>query len=233
MAIGVTGPLTVANNLVADTNDVNIIQNSLTGGQTTTISGNVFAERNIFIENNGGSSTNLNISGDLTVGPAGGTSQVIVLSGGNLSMGKVSAVGGGDNIFLEALGTKVMLNGPETAGNDWEIFAPSATTKLVPTAVIQAGDVVTLTALNFTGVNAAGNPYVNAAEKPAAQIIANFVNATLYGSINGPIAGNTNWPTTCSPRRRSSSTAPTTSSTPTRPPPPRATAAVPSCSATR
>ena len=192
--IGVTGPLTVANNLVADSNDVNIIQNSLTGGQTTTISGNVFAEGTIFIENNGGSSTNLNISGDLTVGPAGGTSQVIVLSGGNLSMGKVSAVGGGDNIFLEALGTKVMLNGPETAGNDWEIFAPSATTKLVPTAVIQAGDVVTLTALNFTGVNAAGNPYVNAAEKPAAQIIANFVNATLYGSINGPIAGNTNWP---------------------------------------
>ncbi len=51
-----------------------------------------------------------------------------------------------------------------------------------------------LEALNFVGVNASGNTYVNASEKPAAQIVANFVDATLYGSINAPIAGNTNWP---------------------------------------
>ena len=193
--ITVVGPLNISAALSADfVSDVNVIQNSVAGGNVTTISGSVFAERNIFIVNNGGSSTNLNISGDLTVGPTVGVSSVNVFSGGNLSMGKVSAVGGGDSIFIEALGTKVMLNGPQTAGSDWDLFAPSATTKLLPVAVIQAGDTVFIEALNFTGVNAAGNPYVNAAEKPAAQIIANFVNATLYGSINGPIAGNTNWP---------------------------------------
>ncbi len=91
--ITVDGPTTIANNLFADTQDVNIIQNSLTGGQTTTISGNVFAEEDIFIENNGGQSTNLNITGTLTVGTALGSSDIVVLSGGNLLMAGASAVG--------------------------------------------------------------------------------------------------------------------------------------------
>ncbi len=36
--------------------------------------------------------------------------------------------------------------------------------------------------------------YANAGEKPAAQIVTNDLRVELTGSINGPIAGNTNWP---------------------------------------
>ncbi len=192
--ITVDGPTTISANLFADTRDVNIIQNSLTGGQTTTISGNVFAQHDIFIENNGGQSTNLNITGVLTVSPSVGYSDITVLSGGNLTMGEANAVGTFDDIYIAAAGTKVLFTGAQTVGDDWEFHAANASTKLLPAAVITAGDTVTLEALNFVGVNASGNTYVNAAEKPVAQIVSNFVYATLYGSINAPIAGNTNWP---------------------------------------
>ncbi len=192
--VTVMGPLDVAALVQADTQDVNIIQNGLTGGMTTTISGNVFAEEDIFIENNGGQSTNLNITGTLTVGTALGSSDIVVLSGGNLTMAGASAVGVNDDIFIAAGGSKVMLTGAQTAGSDWEFHAANATTKLLPAATIQA-NAVTLEALNFVGVNASGNTYEDTTQKPLAQIISNFVDATLYGSINAPVAFNTYWPT--------------------------------------
>ena len=193
--VTVVGPLNSSATMSADfKGDVNIINNSLAGGNTTTISGAVFAEHDIFIANNGGSSTNLNISGALTVGPTVGFSDITVLSGGNLTMGAASALGTFDDIFIAAAGSKVMFTGAQTVGDDWEYHGANAMTKLLPAAVITAGDTVTIEALNFTGVNASGNTYTSALEKPAAQIVSNFVFATLYGSMNGPIAGNTNWP---------------------------------------
>ena len=115
---------------------------------------------------------------------------VLILNGGNMMLATVNA---GDTIFEVALGSKVWFNGPQTAGSVWEYHGPNASTKLLPDAVITAGGAVVLEALHFQGVNAAGLPYVDSTEKPAAQIVSNFVGATLYGSMNAPIAGNTNW----------------------------------------
>jgi hypothetical protein len=177
----------------ASDGNVNIINNSLTPGNTTTISASVFAEHDINIINFGGSTTNLNISGTLTVGPTIGFSDVNIFSGGNLQIAAVNATGLDDDIFIQAMGTKVGFNGPMVAGEDFDYIGFNATTKLLPSAVITVGRDFFASVLNFTGVNAAGVPYLNAAEKPAAQIIGNFIQFVAYGSINGPIAGNTAW----------------------------------------
>ena len=50
-----------------------------------------------------------------------------------------------------------------------------------------------LDVLHFVGVNASGDTYVNLGEKPAAQIVTNMLDVDITGSINAPIAGNTNW----------------------------------------
>ena len=182
--IGVIGPLDIAADLYA-WDDVNITQNSLAAGNTTTISGNVVADDDINILNTGGSSTHLNVSGTLSA-----SDDVLILNGGNMMLATVNA---GDTIFEVALGSKVWFNGPQTAGSTWEYHGPNAWTKLLPDAVITAGGAVILEALHFQGVNASGLPYVDETEKPAAQIVSNLVTATLYGSMNGPIDGNTNW----------------------------------------
>jgi hypothetical protein len=80
--------------------------------------------------------------------------------------------------------------------------APHATAKLYPAAVLTSPtvnlgyefwtDTWTGTG-SLTGVNASGLPYATAAQKPAAQIVTNTLVAQLLGSMNAPIAGNTNW----------------------------------------
>jgi hypothetical protein len=47
--------------------------------------------------------------------------------------------------------------------------------------------------LNFRGVQNSGADYTSASQKPAWQIMTNNLNLTAWGSINAPIAGNTNW----------------------------------------
>jgi hypothetical protein len=71
-------------------------------------------------------------------------------------------------------------------------FAYVAPDALTPAAVLTAPEVY-LTDLSFKGVNASGNTYTALSEKPAAQIVTNYLEVDLTGSINGPIAGTTNW----------------------------------------
>ena len=106
---------------------------------------------------------------------------------------QVSAVNAGNDIYATVMGTTFGINDAWTAGDDINIYSPIAMTKLKPAGVLTA-DYVSLYGLNFTGVNASGMTYANAGEKPAAQIVTNDLEVYLTGSINGPIAGNTNWP---------------------------------------
>ena len=79
-----------------------------------------------------------------------------------------------------------------TAGSDIFYQAQTAQTNVLPAAVLTA-PFVTLEVRNFTGVNANVLPYTTAGQKPAAQIVTDFLDLTAYGSVNAPIAGNTNW----------------------------------------
>jgi hypothetical protein len=90
------------------------------------------------------------------------------------------------------MGTTFMIDGPWTANNYIDVYSPLATTKLTPAAVLTAPGVY-LDGLSFKGVNASGNTYTALSEKPAAQIVTNYLEVNLTGSINAPLAGTTNW----------------------------------------
>jgi hypothetical protein len=85
-----------------------------------------------------------------------------------------------------------MIDGPWKANNYIDIYSPLAMTKLTPAAVLTAPGVY-LDGLSFKGVNASGNTYTALSEKPAAQIVTNYLEVNLTGSINAPLAGTTNW----------------------------------------
>jgi filamentous hemagglutinin family protein len=184
------GPLTISGAVNAINADVAIVNNGMASGNTTTISGAVTGNYGISIANNGVTNSNLNISGDLVSHNNGG---ITVNSNGNLQLGKATSTGTGyDDIRITANGLNVSLNGALTADEKIAITAQHATTKALPAAVITA-PFVTLDVLNFNGVNASGNAYASAAEQPAAQIVTNNLDVTARGSVNAPIAGNTNW----------------------------------------
>ena len=127
----------------------------------------------------------LTLTGSLSAGD-----EAYVYSDGHAQLGMIDA---GNNIWVDVYGTTFGINDAWTAGNLIDVYSPLAQTKLLPTGVLTA-NYVTLEGLSFQGVNAAGATYVDASEKPAAQIVTNDLEVMLTGSINGPIAGNTNWP---------------------------------------
>jgi filamentous hemagglutinin family protein len=185
--VGAQGPLTISGNITSGDGSYGSVYISNRGtqaGNTTTISGNITADSEIRIGNEGLTSSKLDITGKLAAG-----TDVDVYSYGHLSIGQVTA---GSDIDLEALGTTVALNGALTAGDDIDVNALAATTKLLPAAVLTAPSVY-LDVLNFVGVNASGNAYTKLDEKPTAQILTNYLGLDILGSINAPIAGNTNW----------------------------------------
>jgi len=155
-------------------------------GNTTTISGNVTAYDFLDIENQGALSSNLNITGTLLSTDG----YIHVMSNGNLQLAKVTS----DNyaVDIDVYGLTSMLNGAVTANDYVDYYAPAATTKAKPAAVITSPSVY-VEALTFQGVNAMGNAYLDASEKPSAQIVTNSLTLYMYGSFNAPIVGNTNW----------------------------------------
>ena len=138
----------------------------------------------IYIYHYGIFNSQLTITGALTA-----DDDICRHSGGNASVAVMNA---GSDIDIEIFGTSLMLNGALTAGDDVDINALFGTTKALPAAVITAPSVY-LDVLHFVGVNASGDTYVNLGEKPAAQIVTNMLDVDITGSINAPIAGNTNW----------------------------------------
>jgi len=206
-----SGPMTISGNVTSDTNDggaglVYIWNDGQQSGNTTTISGNVSVGdvsknsptsfsgtgENITIENLGATSSNLVITGTVTPGRDGG--DAYIRSNGNLQLAKVDADGyyGGNYVDIWVNGTTSKLQGSITASEEVEYTATRANTTLTPAAVITAPDVY-LDVLNFKGVGASGTGYADASEKPAAQIVANYVDVYARGSVNAPITGNTDW----------------------------------------
>ena len=178
-------PMTISGDVTAD-GDVDIVNAGSSGGNTTTISGNITSVfGDIAVYHYGLHAGLLTVTGTLSA-----DDDVDLYSDGHA---QISAVNAGSDIFATVMGTTFGINDAWTAGDEISIYSPIAMTKLKPAGVLTA-DYVSLYGLNFTGVNASGLTYANAGEKPAAQIVTNDLLVELTGSINGPIAGNTNWP---------------------------------------
>ena len=207
-------------NLLSDTNKsgtggIFIVNNSNTGGSTTQIDGNLdtstASAEDIQVIHNGVSTAKVVVAGNVTTHQGG---DILVWSDGGIDLSGVFM--GSDDVSITALGQSAVIRGPITAdvdgpGNGFIAYAaPFAQTKLYPTAVLTAPNVLLGFADNPTpliqsllggwigtnsiaGVNATGGAYAKAADKPAVQILTNNLTAVLFGSLNAPIAGNSDW----------------------------------------
>jgi hypothetical protein len=177
-------PLTVSGNVTA-TGNVRIGNYGASFGNVTTVSGNVTSTGgSVNVTSYGLLTGNLTVTGTLTA-----NNDVNIFSDGNAQIRNVVA---GDDIFAAVLGTSLVVDGPWTAADILSITATLGTTSLKPAAVL-TGNHVNLTGLNFRSVNASGNAFTTLAQKPAMQIVTNDLNVSVTGSINGPVAGTTNW----------------------------------------
>jgi hypothetical protein len=154
-------------------------------GNTTTVSGNVTSTGgNVSVVNYGLLTGKLTVTGTLSA-----NNDVNIFSDGD---GQIREVVAGNNINSTFLGTAVLVDGPWTAGNTATINSTLATTSFKPAATIMAPN-VTLNGLNFKEVNAAGGSFASPGSKPTQQVITNNFTVVVKGSINGPVAGTTNW----------------------------------------
>ncbi len=187
--VTVKGPLAMNTLAVAD-RDISITNNSLAGGTNTTLDGAYAAGGGIWVTNNGPVSSNLVINGDLITTGAYYSGDVNVWSGGNLVLGMVNAY---NSAYITAFGLSETLNGAITANSEINYSAAYGITKAKPAALLTA-PTINLEVLTFQGVNASGNAYVNAGQKPTEQFKTDELNVVAYGSFNAPIAGVTDWP---------------------------------------
>ena len=171
---------------ITATNDVDIDNFGASAGNMTMISGSVTSTTGIVdVYHLGLPTGKLTVTGSLNAGD-----DVLIFSDGHAQINTVNA---GNDIFAMVLGTTLHVDGPWTAGNYLNITSPLAMTKFTPAALLSA-PTIAFAGLSFTGVNSSWMNYADASEKPAAQLMTNSFNVALFGSINGPIAGNTNWP---------------------------------------
>ena len=207
-------------NILSDTDKngvggIFIVNNSNTGGSTTQIDGNLDTSTaspdDIQVIHNGVSTAKVVVAGNVTTHQGG---DILLWSDGGIDLSGVFM--GSDDVSITALGQSAVIRGPITAdvdgpGNGFIAYAaPFAQTKLYPTAVLTAPNVLLGFADNPTpliqsllggwigtnsiaGVNATGGAYAKAADKPAVQILTNNLTAVLFGSLNAPIAGNSDW----------------------------------------
>ena len=207
-------------NILSDTDKngvggIFIVNNSNTGGSTTQIDGNLDTSTaspdDIQVIHNGVSTAKVVVAGNVTTHQGG---DILLWSDGGIDLSGVFM--SSDDVSITALGQSAVIRGPITAdvdgpGNGFIAYAaPFAQTKLYPTAVLTAPNVLLGFADNPTpliqsllggwigtnsisGVNATGGAYAKAADKPAVQILTNNLTAVLFGSLNAPIAGNSDW----------------------------------------
>ena len=178
-------PLTISGAVVGR-EGVRIENYGASAGNATTISGSVTSNAgDVYVTHYGLPTGKLTVSGSLSA-----FYDVNIFSDGHAQIATVNA---GDDIFATVLGTTLHVDGPWTAGDYLNITSPLAMTKFTPAAVLTA-PTIAFAGLSFTGVNSSWANYADASEKPAAQLVTNNFGVALLGSINGPIAGNTNWP---------------------------------------
>ncbi|MFO1322763.1 MAG: hypothetical protein U1F15_01750 [Burkholderiales bacterium] len=192
--INVWGPLDINTLQLGSAVDVNVTQNSLAAGTTTTIAGGVVAWNDVNLINLGGTSTKLYVDATVnTVPNYDGQNNVFIASGGDLRVATINnALGPLNSTQLLANGLNVALTGPQTTSLEYLLNAPNALTKIYTSAVVSAFD-VDLTVLNLRGVQDGGAAYTTVGQKPAAQFVTNDFSVTATGSVNSPITGNTNW----------------------------------------
>ncbi len=179
-------PLSVSGSITAY-GDVDLDNFGAAAGNTTTIAGSVTSTGgDINVRHHGQATGKLVVSGALSA-----IYDVNLFSDGHAQLGGMG-ITAGDNINAEVLGTSLLIDGPWTAGDHIGVESLLAMAKLTPAGVLTAPD-IDLMGLSFMGVNAAGNPYANTGEKPLAQIVTHDLEVVLTGSINAPVAGNTNW----------------------------------------
>ncbi|MCC7041138.1 MAG: hypothetical protein IT516_12590 [Burkholderiales bacterium] len=178
-------PIVISGDIVA-AGGVTISNLGASWGNTTTITGSVTSLGSGVAVTNLGQLTGLL---DTTGGVINADTTAVLTSDGDAKIGMVNA----DNIVLTAGGLNVEVNEAWIGGTSATIISPLATTKFLPTGVVTA-PAVTLTGLHFRGVDATGNAYATQADKPASQFVTQVFTTVLSGSINAPIAGNTNWP---------------------------------------
>ena len=178
-------PLTISGNLTSGPS-ISITNYGTAPGNTTTISGTVTSTGgDVYVRHYGLPTGKLTVSGTLAA-----WGDVEMHSNGHAQIATVNA---GDDIFATVLGTTLHVDGPWTAGDYLNITSPLAMTKMTPAAQL-AAPTIAFAGLSFTGVNSSWANYADQSEKPAWQLMTNNFNVALLGSINGPIAGNTNWP---------------------------------------
>jgi hypothetical protein len=190
--ITVLGPLGIDSWIWAD-RDVNIINNSLASGNTTTIAGTVWGGNDIRIYNNGGISSNLDVMADLlSDGSWDGYSFIDIYSGGNGHLSNITNSAAGGDMDVYFAGLQASLRGAIDIDDQLYYGAPYATTKFHTSASMTA-PFMTLEVLNLRGVQDDGSAYTDALQKPGVQVFGDFIDVIAYGSVNSPIEGNTNW----------------------------------------
>ena len=190
--VTVVGPLDIDSWIWPD-RDANMTNNSLAAGNTTTIAGLLWAGNDIRIYNNGGISSNLDVMADvLAIGYADGYSFIDIYSGGNGHLSNITNGSAGGDMDVYFAGLQASLRGAIDINDALYYGAPYATTKFHTSASIMA-PFMTLEVLNLRGVQDDGSAYTDVLQKPGVQIFGDFIDVIAYGSVNSPIAGNTNW----------------------------------------
>ncbi|MDD5575512.1 MAG: filamentous hemagglutinin N-terminal domain-containing protein [Acidithiobacillus sp.] len=169
---GVVGNIVISNGINATTTT---IAGTLNAGVTPYIAG-----PSVRITNSGNTGSDLNISG-----PINSSSNITITSNGKLELANATAGLSGVGTFTATVfGSSALLSGAITAPTAVNYTANAATTKLTGTMTANAaGSPINLSALNFVGAPG----YVGS------QLTADFINAIIFGNLNAPIAGNTNW----------------------------------------
>ncbi len=205
-----TGNHTTIGGNIAAAHVVTIVNGVSTAGNPLTITGDIGALDHVFIYNHGAAAGNAttiggtvtSLGGNVVVAHDGPPSGSLTVTGSLLALhdvevsssghARIGAVTAGDSVFATVLGKSLIVDGPWAAGEYIGVLSPLAMTHLTPDGVLAAPR-VGLNGLSFTGVAASGSAYAGTGQKPAAQIVTNDLEVILTGSINAPVAGNTDW----------------------------------------
>lgn len=177
-------PLRIDGDIRADRN-VEITVSGPGTNAVALIDGTVAAGNDLAIDVQGGLDANLVVGGRLSA-----ANNVGIHSDGSASIGEIKV---GNSIVTAVDGLQLTLTNTWDAAAAIAILAPLATTRLIPEAVVTA-PTIALDVLHFRGTGSDLLPYASEADKPEVQLVTQNLDVMLHGSINAPIAGNTNWP---------------------------------------
>ena len=180
---GLNAPIEISGDVTANGNVV-VTNAGASAGNTTTISGDLTAiNGSVLVTHSGLLTGMLEVSGSMNAGTA-----ISILTDGSAKIAAATA----PIVQATVGGLALEVNGPWSAGVAG-ITSPLSNTTFTPDGTVTA-PVINLSGLNFRSVDASGAAFADAADKPVSQFWTQDLNVTLTGTMNAPIAGNTNWP---------------------------------------